>query len=120
VLKSKALFFEDKILHDFAECLKPSDIVSLQTLVASNGWLEKYLKHISTTSRKRYGEDNSINPMQMEKCLHEICKALIDVPLECIIPLMSWLYSIAQHHQDHTAQSIQMVVVSSKAMNKSQ
>jgi hypothetical protein len=85
VLKNKALLFQDKILQDFAECLKPSDIVSLQAFVASNGWLKKYLKRLSTSSRKRCREHNSINPMQMEKRLHEICKALIDVPLECII-----------------------------------
>ena len=34
---------------------------------------------------KRCGEHNSINPMQVEKCLHEVCKTLIDVPHECII-----------------------------------
>ena len=28
VLKNKALFFQNKILHDFAECLKLSNIVS--------------------------------------------------------------------------------------------
>ena len=40
--------------------------------------------------------------------------------LNVLSTLMSWLYSIAQHHQDHTAQSIQMVVVSREAKNKSQ
>lgn len=48
MLKKKALFFRDKILLDFAECLTSSDTISLQSFVASNGWLEKYLKHIST------------------------------------------------------------------------
>ena len=33
--------------------------------------------------------------------------------------LTSWLYSIAQHYQDHTAQSIQMVMVSSERKNES-
>lgn len=29
VLKNKAIFFRDKILNDFAECLKSSDIIHL-------------------------------------------------------------------------------------------
>ena len=40
--------------------------------------------------------------------------------MNALSTLMSWLYSIAQHHQDHTAQSIQMAMVSSKSKNKSQ
>ena len=118
--RTRLCFFQDKILQDFAECLRPSDIVFLQTFVASNGWLEKYLNLISTSSRKRCGEHNSINPMQVEKRLHEICKRWLMYHLSALSTLMSWLNSIAQHHQDHTAQSIQIVMVSREAKNKLQ
>ena len=57
----------------------------LSDICCINGWLEKYLKRVSTSTRKRSGEHNSINPMQVEKHLLEIHKTLIDVPLECII-----------------------------------
>jgi hypothetical protein len=63
------LYFLDKILHDFEECLKPSDKVSLQTFVALNGWLKKYLKQGSTSTRERRGEHNSLKLLQEEKCL---------------------------------------------------
>jgi DDE superfamily endonuclease len=83
-LKNKALFFQDKILHEFSECLKLSNIVPLQKFVVLNGWLAKYLKGISTSTKKSCREQNSLNPMQVEKCLHEIHKTPINVPLKCI------------------------------------
>lgn len=70
---------------DFAECLASSDTISLQTFIASNGWLEKYLKRISTSSKRRCGEENSISVMEVEKCLQQIREMLCDVPLKCII-----------------------------------
>jgi hypothetical protein len=37
ILKKKAIYFRDKVLHDFVECLKPSEVVALEIFVASNG-----------------------------------------------------------------------------------
>lgn len=72
-------------MNHFEECLKSSNIVHLQPIIASNAWLEKYLKRVSTSSVKECGEHNNFKFIQVEKRLHEICEALIDVSFECII-----------------------------------
>ena len=85
VLKAKALFFRDRILENYGEHLKQSDIVAFKAFSASNGWLEKYLKRVGTSSRRRCGEHSSVNPAVVENRLQEIRDVLQDVLPENIL-----------------------------------
>lgn len=44
VLKIKTLFFRDKIFENYIDILISTDIIALKIFIASNEWLEKYLK----------------------------------------------------------------------------
>ena len=49
-LQTKALAFWDQILEEHSATIDPELVESLKKFKAFNGWLQKYLKQMGTTS----------------------------------------------------------------------
>ena len=62
ILKEKAIHFRDVVLEKHGSRLSKADKDSLENFKASNGWLEKYLHRIGSSSVRRCGEHSSTNP----------------------------------------------------------